>query len=105
MLRSNQEALLDLTWNLTWKPKNGSLKNHNLVARNDVYRIGAVMNTRREVIELLARSSYDTWRLQKSRGNGVPIETLLTEPTDHDYERAAAAYDALLDAGVIGARW
>jgi len=43
---------------------------------------------RADLVERLAVVSHRTWRRQKQRDQGVPLEQLGVEVTDHDRERA-----------------
>jgi hypothetical protein len=44
--------------------------------------------SRAELVERLAAVSHRTWMRQKHRDQGVPMDQLETEVTEHDRERA-----------------
>ena len=56
--------------------------------------------TRAELVERLAEVSHRTWMRQKARDQGVPLEELGTEVTDHDRERAEEAVRELERLGL-----
>ena len=57
--------------------------------------------TEESLVQRLAEISHDTWRRQKHRDHGVPLEDLGTEVTDHDVERAQDAVKELQRLGVL----
>ena len=57
--------------------------------------------TRAALVQRLAETSHRTWMRQKSRDQGVPYETLSSEVTPHDVERAEDAVAELERLGVI----
>ena len=59
------------------------------------------MITRERLVLRLAEVSHATWRLQKHRDHGVPLEELGTEVTDHDLERAQDTLKELERLGVL----
>jgi hypothetical protein len=59
--------------------------------------------TRDELVELLAAVSHRTWMRQKNRDQGVPLDKLGVEVTDHDRERAEDAVAELERLGVYSA--
>ena len=57
--------------------------------------------TEKSLVQRLAEISHDSWRRQKHRDHGVPLEDLGTEVTDHDVERAQDAVQELQRLGVL----
>ena len=57
--------------------------------------------TEESLVQRLAEISHDSWRRQKHRDHGVPLEDLGTEVTDHDVERAQDAVKELQKLGVL----
>ena len=57
--------------------------------------------TEESLVQRLAEISHDSWRRQKHRDHGVPLEDLGTEVTDHDVERAQDAVKELQRLGVL----
>ena len=57
--------------------------------------------TEESLVQRLAEISHVTWRRQKHRDHGVPLEDLGTEVTDHDVERAQDAVQELQKLGVL----
>ena len=56
---------------------------------------------REELVRRLAEISHATWRRQKHRDHGVPLEELGVEVTDHDLERAEDTVQELQRLGLI----
>ena len=56
---------------------------------------------RQELVRRLAEVSHDTWRRQKHRDHGVPLEELGLEVTDHDLERAEDTVKELERLGLL----
>ena len=59
------------------------------------------MTSRDQLIERLAEVSHTTWRRQKHRDHGVPLEELGAAVTDHDRERALDTVVELERLGVL----
>lgn len=59
------------------------------------------MMTHEALVQRLAQISHETWRRQKHRDHGVPLEDLGTEVTDHDLERAQDTVRELETLGVL----
>jgi hypothetical protein len=55
--------------------------------------------TREELVERLAAVSHRTWMRQKHRDQGVPVDELGSEVTEHDRERAE---DTVAELEVLG---
>ena len=58
------------------------------------------MISREALVEQLAEVSHRTWMRQKHRDQGVPVEQLATEVSEHDRERAEDAVAELERLGV-----
>ena len=56
---------------------------------------------RADLVRRLAEISHLTWRRQKHRDHGVPLEELGVEVTDHDLERAEDTVQELQRLGLI----
>lgn len=56
---------------------------------------------RAELVRRLAEISHATWRRQKHRDHGVPLEELGLEVTDHDLERAEDTVQELERLGLL----
>ena len=57
--------------------------------------------TRDDLISRLAEISHKTWKRQKHRDQGVPLDDLGDETTDHDRERAEDVVAELERMGVL----
>lgn len=55
--------------------------------------------SREELVRRLAAVSHETWMRQKHRDQGVPVDEIPTDVTDHDLERAD---DAVAELERIG---
>lgn len=59
--------------------------------------------SREELVEHLAVVSHRTWMRQKHRDQGVPLDQLEPEVTEHDRERAQDTVSALEKLGLYPA--
>lgn len=58
------------------------------------------MIVRDELVRRLAAVSHETWMRQKHRDQGVPLDEIPSDVTDHDLERAEDTVTELEGLGI-----